>query len=99
MPPLGGPYAAPGVGLSTAKIIGAHEALAVDWSEVDLRAGTVDVSHTLLRVAGVGLARKATKAETGERLLALCRFVISMLRRRNSDGEATGPVFPDTLGD
>ena len=47
------------------------EALAVDWSEVDLSAGTVDVSHTLIRVTGVGLVRKATKTETGERLLVL----------------------------
>lgn len=50
------------------------------------------------RLTGVGLVRKATKTETGERVLVLPRFVISMLRQRDPDGEATGPVFPDTLG-
>jgi len=74
------------------------EALALAWSEVDLDAGTVDVSHTLIRLTGVGLVRKTTKTETGERLLILPNFVITMLRRRNPHGDATGPMFPDTLG-
>jgi integrase len=74
------------------------EALAVAWPEVDLDEATVDVSRTLIRLTGVGLIRKSTKTETGERILTLPRFVITTLRRRNPDGDALGPVFPDTLG-
>ena len=74
------------------------EALSVAWPEVDLDAGTVDVSRTLIRLTGVGLIRKSTKTETGERILTLPRFVITMLQARNPDGDALGPVFPDTLG-
>ena len=74
------------------------EALAVAWPEVDLDEATVDVSRTLIRLTGVGLIRKSTKTETGERILTLPRFVVTMLRRRNPDGDALGPVFPDTLG-
>lgn len=74
------------------------EALAVAWAEVDLDAGTVDVGHTLIRVTGVGLVRKSTKTETGERLLILPGFLRSMLGRRHRAGDVDGPVFPDTLG-
>ncbi len=72
------------------------EALAVVWPDIDLDAGTVNVSHTLIRVTGVGLVRKSTKTETGDRLLILPGFLRSMLRRRVDD--APGPLFPDTLG-
>jgi integrase len=74
------------------------EALAVAWPEIDLDEATVDVSRTLIRLTGVGLIRKSTKTETGERILTLPRFVVTMLRRRNPDGDALGPVFPDTRG-
>ena len=52
----------------------------------------------LIRLTGVGLIRKSTKTETGERILTLPRFVITTLRARDPDGDALGPVFPDTLG-
>jgi integrase len=74
------------------------EALAVAWPEVDIEAGVVDVSRTLIRLTGVGLVRKSTKTEAGERRLILPRFALKMLRARNPDDDAMGPVFPDTLG-
>jgi integrase len=74
------------------------EALAVAWPEVDLDAGTVDMFRTLIRLTVVGLIRKSTKTETGERILTLPRFVITTLQARNPDGDALGPVFPDSLG-
>lgn len=72
------------------------EALAVAWPDVDLDAGTVNISHTLIRVTGVGLVRKSTKTATGDRVLNLPRFLVTMLEQRI--GDAPGPVFPDTLG-
>ena len=41
--------------------------MATLWSEVDLEAGTVEISSTLVRVKGEGLARKGTKSRAGER--------------------------------
>jgi integrase len=43
------------------------EALGVMWSEVDLEAGTVEISSTMIRVKGEGLLRKETKTRSGER--------------------------------
>lgn len=74
------------------------EALAVDWSAVDLVAATVTVEHTLIRLRGIGLVRKSTKSEAGERVLKLPRFLVAMLRERNVVGRIEGPVFPDSLG-
>lgn len=74
------------------------EALAVLWSEVDLDTGTVTVEHTLVRVKGVGLLRKSTKSESGERTLRLPSWAIAMLRRRAEDGAASGPVFANVDG-
>ena len=47
------------------------EALAVVWSQVNFELGTVEITHTLVRVKGEGLLRKSTKTRTGERLLQL----------------------------
>jgi integrase len=74
------------------------EALAVAWPDVNLEAGIVDVSRTLIRLTGVGLVRKSTKTKAGERRLILPRFAVEMLHARNPDGDAMGPVFHDTLG-
>ncbi|MGW4207158.1 site-specific integrase [Lentzea sp. NPDC004789] len=75
------------------------EALAVYWEDVDFEAGTVDVNYTVIRAGGLGLIRKSTKTEAGERTLPLPRWALDMLRRRR---EATlypnGPVFPNSLG-
>ncbi|WP_329788699.1 site-specific integrase [Lentzea sp. DG1S-22] len=75
------------------------EALAVYWDDVDFEAGTVDVNYTVIRAAGLGLIRKSTKTEAGERTLPLPRWALDMLRRRRA---ATlfpdGPVFPNSLG-
>ena len=40
------------------------EALAVLWSKVDLEAGTVEVTHTIVRIKGEDLLRKATKSKS-----------------------------------
>jgi integrase len=75
------------------------EALATVWSEVDLDAGTVQVTSTLVRVKGKGLLRKRTKSRAGERTLPLPMTAIALLRRRFMTGARLDqPIFPDVLG-
>lgn len=73
------------------------EALAVLWQDVDLEAGTVDVEHTIIRVRGVGLVRKGTKTEAGERTLPLPSWAVTMLKRRAATF-SHGPVFANADG-
>ncbi len=83
--------------LATGTRIG--EALAVVWSEVDLDAGTVEISSTMIRVKGEGLLRKQTKTRSGERTLVLPWSAVAVLRRRFMSGARLDqPVFPDTRG-
>jgi integrase len=74
------------------------EALAVTWEEIDLDERTVAIDHTLIRVKGVGLLRKSTKSEAGERTLRLPDYVLGMLRRRKLAVGGRGPLFPDSAG-
>lgn len=68
------------------------EACAATWSDVDLDAGTVTVSGTVLRVKGSGLVISAPKSAAGERVLELPIWCAELLRRRQQS--ATGPLFP-----
>ncbi|MEU4291872.1 helix-turn-helix domain-containing protein [Kribbella sp. NPDC026596] len=75
------------------------EALAVLWSQVDLEAGTVEITHTIVRVKGQGLLRKTTKSRAGQRLLHLPDWALAMLRTRHAAGiRFDDPVFADSLG-
>ncbi|MET9311000.1 helix-turn-helix domain-containing protein [Kribbella sp. NPDC003505] len=74
------------------------EALAVHWHEVDLEAGTVEITHTIARVRGEGLIRKVTKSRAGERLLHLPNWALAVLRARHAAGILNDPVFADTRG-
>ncbi|MFS8098144.1 site-specific integrase [Lentzea alba] len=75
------------------------EALAVYWDDVDFEAGTVAVDYTVIRVKEVGLVRKSTKTEAGERTLPLPRWALDMLKkRRASTHYPNGPVFPSSVG-
>lgn len=74
------------------------EALAVTWDDVDLSARLVAIDHTVIRLKGVGLVRKSTKTESGERTLRIPLFAVTMLRRRKLAAGARGPVFPDSIG-
>ncbi|WUJ49154.1 hypothetical protein OHA70_23145 [Kribbella sp. NBC_00382] len=44
------------------------ESLAVLWSQVDLDAGTVDITHTIVRIKGEGLIRKPGESQTSNGL-------------------------------
>lgn len=75
------------------------EALAVVWSQVDLDAGTVQITSTLIRVRGEGLLRKSTKSRAGERTLPLPLSAVALLRERFMTGARLDqPVFPDVSG-
>ncbi|WP_165552907.1 helix-turn-helix domain-containing protein [Kribbella speibonae] len=75
------------------------ESLAVLWSQVDLEAGTVGITHTIVRVRGEGLIRKNTKSRAGVRLLHLPNWALAVLRARHAAGiRLDEPVFADTRG-
>ena len=75
------------------------EALATVWSDVDLDAGTVQITSTLVRIRGEGLLRKGTKTTNAERTLPLPPSAVAMLRRRFMSGARLDqPLFPDVLG-
>jgi integrase len=75
------------------------EALGVTWSQVDLEAGTVQITSTLIRVKGEGLLRKGTKSAAGERTLPLPLSAVAVLPRRFTTGARLDqPVFPDVNG-
>jgi integrase len=75
------------------------ESLAVLWSQVDLDAGTVEITHTIARLKAEGLIRKRAKSEAGLRLLHLPDWATAVLRTRHAaDIRLDTPVFPDTQG-
>ncbi|MFI5728719.1 helix-turn-helix domain-containing protein [Kribbella sp. NPDC051587] len=75
------------------------ESLAVLWSQVDLEAGAVEITHTIARVRGQGLIRKTTKSRAGQRKLNLPTWLIAVLRKRQAAGiRLDDPIFPDTNG-
>lgn len=75
------------------------ESLAVTWSQIDLEAGTVDITHSIARVRGEGLLRKTTKSAAGQRMLPLPQWLIAILRTRQAAGFRLGaPIFPDANG-
>jgi integrase len=77
------------------------ECLAIGWKEVDLDQATVDVCWRLVRRTGVGLLRlSSTKTgESGERLIPLPSWAVTMLKRRRlAIASQVQPVFPDSLG-
>ena len=62
------------------------EALAVLWDQVDLKSGTVEITHTIARPPGEGLIRKTTKSRNGERVLSLPTWATTSLRARHTTG-------------
>jgi integrase len=74
------------------------EAIAVDWSSIDLDQATVAIDYKMLRVEGEGLQRiRRPKSDAGHRTLPLPVFAVRMLKRRAVSG-GTGPLFPDSRG-
>ncbi|WP_116199571.1 site-specific integrase [Amycolatopsis circi] len=80
------------------------EALATYWEDIDFVAGTVDVTHTVVRVKGEGLLRKPRpKTESSLRALPLPSWALALLKRRWAEARKDGrslasPVFASTVG-
>lgn len=74
------------------------EVLALDWSDVDLEAGTVSITATVVRVPGEGLRRQPTpKSEKSRRGLKLPQYAVDMLTRRRVAAYCEH-VFPSANG-
>ena len=75
------------------------ELLALQFSDVDWRAGTIAVTGTVKRDSVNGLHRQAfPKSESGKRVLKLPLFGIEVLRRRKS-GANGDLIFPNRKGE
>lgn len=74
------------------------EALALDWTKVDDKAGTIAIEATVIRVPGEGLTVQThTKSSAGMRTIAPPAWVMELLVRRHE--RSHGPwVFPSTAG-
>ncbi len=80
------------------------EALATYWEDVDFMTGTVDITHTVVRVKGQGLLRKPRpKSESSKRALPLPSWAVALLERRAMEAMDAGrshatPIFASTTG-
>ncbi len=74
------------------------EALALDFADVDIDDKTIAIDHNLVRIAGDGLHRMATKTTAGERTLRLPGWAVDLLIRRGDERGWRGPVFPSRRG-
>ncbi|MEV6415652.1 tyrosine-type recombinase/integrase [Kribbella sp. NPDC051718] len=75
------------------------EALAVLWSQIDLDTGTVDITHTIVRIKGEGLIRKPAKSKASNRQVGLPNWLLATLRTRAAAGiRLDDPIFTDTTG-
>jgi integrase len=76
------------------------EALALQWADVDLTAGTLIVRGTVVRVNGRGLMIKSTKSAAGTRTLVLPAWCVEMLyvRVEKYNKQPAQPIFPAPLG-
>ena len=75
------------------------EPLGVQWADVGLDGGTVEVRGTVLRLRAGGLVIKpSSKSAAGRRILELPSWAVIMLRRRQpddvSEDELARQVFP-----
>lgn len=79
------------------------ELLALDWSKISFKRGTIEIVGTVIRVKGVGLIIQShTKSLAGMRTIAPPSWVMDVLRRRFEERRCEW-VFPsvarDTLRD
>lgn len=83
--------------LATGARIG--EVMGLSWDEVDFEAGTVAISWHVVHVTRQGVVRRSgTKTKTGDRVLALPSWALSMLLDRRVNSGGAYPVFPSETG-
>jgi integrase len=80
------------LGIGTGARVG--ELCALDWSDVDLDAGTVTIRGTLARDGRVG----PPKSSRGRRTVALPGFALAALHRQRERRAEDGPVLTDPAG-
>jgi integrase len=69
------------------------EACAIRQAVLDLKAGTVHINATVVRVDGAGLQiQPRTKTAGSERILHLPPHLVRMLKRRRLSGHPPGPA-------
>jgi integrase len=74
------------------------ELLALDWTKVDEKAGTLAIEGTVIRVPGVGLiVQSHTKSAAGMRTITVPSWVMDIFRRRYETAHGEW-VFPSTAG-
>jgi integrase len=74
------------------------ELLALDWTKVDEKAGTLAIEGTVIRIPGVGLiVRKHTKSSAGMRTITVPVWLMEILVRRYETAAGEW-VFPSTKG-
>ncbi|MGL4340317.1 MAG: tyrosine-type recombinase/integrase [Rhodoglobus sp.] len=75
------------------------ETFGVTWADLDLTAGVVNITRTIVRVKGKGLVAKSLKSQAAERVLSLPGWCVELLKdRQNRVGRLDDPIFPDTQG-
>lgn len=75
------------------------EVLALRWADVDLKAGTVTVSGTIVRVKGVGLERQDKTKGKKARVLTLPAWAVKELKAAKQKAErGVEPVIPSWEG-
>lgn len=85
--------------LATGKRIGENSA--ITWDALDLKAGTVEIRGTAVRIKGRGLwIKPKPKSKAGYRKLRLPSWAVDMLRRRQADAVPNqwGVVFTSPTG-
>lgn len=74
------------------------ELLALDWTKVDEKAGTLAIEGTVIRIPGKGLiVQKHTKSAAGMRTITVPVWVMEILLRRYETAEGVW-LFPSTRG-
>jgi integrase len=74
------------------------ELLALDWTKVDEKAGTLAIEGTVIRIPGKGLiVQKHTKSAAGMRTITVPVWVMEILLRRYETAEGEW-LFPSTRG-
>ena len=78
------------------------EAAALQWTDVDLDTGLVEITGTVVRVTGKGLVISRTKTMTSQRVLEIPSWTVALLtaryKYRSITTEKLTPVFPAPLG-
>jgi transcriptional regulator with XRE-family HTH domain len=83
--------------LATGARIG--EALGVLWSEVNLVAADVEITHQVTRIKGEGLVRIRTKSAAGSGCSSCPPGSVAMLERRHREGvQLHEPVICNAIG-